>query len=625
MKLPIPKAALSQHVIVLGKTRSGKSSKMRVLVEHLLKENKPVCIIDPKGDWWGLKSAADGKHAGFPIVIFGGKHADVPLNPKAGAAVAELIATGNRPCLIDLKGWMPSERTRFYIDFISTLFKLHQGERHLVIDEVHNFAPKGKVFSPEAGMMLHWSNTLASEGQGQGLIMLAASQRPQKVHNDLLTSCETLIACRVIHKADRDAIKDWIDGCADPAIGKQVLLELAGMKRAESWCWSPEIGFGPERIEWPLFGTYDSFKPQQPNTAKLKGWAEVDLEEVRAKLQTVVAEAEANDPKMLRKHIADLEHQLRSGKQTTAVPKEDLQRAESRGFERGQLEAEGGSAAQLKAASAAVARLRGAIEALMKFVIQINATGFAKDAGVDPEALRKAIDSAVTQAMKLVDQKLDAREKSLQALQREGGRLIANIQKLLGSEKELTVAVDVKHNEPFTVSAPPARPIPAAPRPASSNGAGGSLSKAERLILTALAQYPEGRTKVQIALLSGYAHNGGGFNNAVSALRTRGLLGGDAGRVTITAEGLAELGPYEALPSGQALLEHWLRQLSKAERSILQTLATAHPRALAKDEIATEAGYEPNGGGFNNALSRLRTLELINGRGEMRASEDLFL
>lgn len=30
------------------------------------------------------------------------------------------------------------------------------------------------------------------------------------------------------------------------------------------------------------------------------------------------------------------------------------------------------------------------------------------------------------------------------------------------------------------------------------------------------------------------------------------------------------------------------------------------------------------GGGFNNALSRLRTVELVKGRGELKASEDLF-
>ena len=40
--------------------------------------------------------------------------------------------------------------------------------------------------------------------------------------------------------------------------------------------------------------------------------------------------------------------------------------------------------------------------------------------------------------------------------------------------------------------------------------------------------------------------------------------------------------------------------------------------------MAAAAGYEASGGGFNNALSRLRTLELVSGRGDLRASDDLF-
>ena len=35
MTIPIPAGVLAQHIAVLGKTRSGKSSAMRVLVEHL--------------------------------------------------------------------------------------------------------------------------------------------------------------------------------------------------------------------------------------------------------------------------------------------------------------------------------------------------------------------------------------------------------------------------------------------------------------------------------------------------------------------------------------------------------------------------------------------------------------
>jgi DNA helicase HerA-like ATPase len=110
--LPISVAALFQHVIILGKTGAGKSSTMRLLVESLLTDSKPVCIIDPKGDWWGLKSSASGKQAGFPVIIFGGDHADIPLTVHAGAYVAELVATGNRPCIIDLGGWTVGDRTQ---------------------------------------------------------------------------------------------------------------------------------------------------------------------------------------------------------------------------------------------------------------------------------------------------------------------------------------------------------------------------------------------------------------------------------------------------------------------------------------------------------------------------------
>ncbi len=50
------------------------------------------------------------------------------------------------------------------------------------------------------------------------------------------------------------------------------------------------------------------------------------------------------------------------------------------------------------------------------------------------------------------------------------------------------------------------------------------LSLAERKVLTVLAQYPQGRTKTQVALLTGYSVQGGGFGNALSALRSKGVL-----------------------------------------------------------------------------------------------------
>jgi len=299
---------------VLGKTGAGKSSALRHIVEHLLAKKKRVAVIDPKGDWSGLKVGADGESPGFPIILFGdfkeiaGQSipSDVPLNEYSGKHVAELVTSGNRPCVIGLRGWTQGEMHRFWIDFASTFFNTNEGEFYLVVDEVHNFAPKGKVLSPEVGKCLHWTNRLLSEARGLGAVMLIASQRPQKVHNDTLTACETLVAMRVIHKADRDAIEDWIKGNGDKDVSAEVISSLAGMKRGEAYVWSPEVEFGPERLTFPMFTTYDSFAPPQlQKKISGKDWASVDLEAVKEKLAAVIEKERAEDPRELQKTVRE--------------------------------------------------------------------------------------------------------------------------------------------------------------------------------------------------------------------------------------------------------------------------------------------------------------------------------
>ena len=116
--------------------------------------------------------------------------------------------------------------------------------------------------------------------------------------------------------------------------------------------------------------------------------------------------------------------------------------------------------------------------------------------------------------------------------------------------------------------------IPERDRISSAGSLNGSLSlsSGERRILTALAQYPQGRSKVQVAVLTGYAPNGGGFNNYLGALRSRALIKGDGDRLTITDTGIETLGSWDPLPTGSALIEYWRSRLGKAERLILETL-----------------------------------------------------
>ena len=101
-------------------------------------------------------------------------------------------------------------------------------------------------------------------------------------------------------------------------------------------------------------------------------------------------------------------------------------------------------------------------------------------------------------------------------------------------------------------------------------------------------------------------------------------VGAAYGLLEIAGAGVHALGTWEPLPIGSELIEYWKAQLGKAEREILDVLKSGDE--LTKEEIArrTVTGYAANGGGFGNALGRLRTLELIQGHGRMRLNPELF-
>lgn len=582
----IPRAILEQHTAVLGKTRSGKSSAMRLLVEMLLTEGEPVCIVDPKGDWWGIKLARDGRGPGFPVVIFGGERADVPINAHAGAHVAELFATGNRPCLVDLGGWMVGERTRFWIDFASALFRHTKGNRWLVVDEIHNFAPKGKIMDPDSGKALHWTNRLASEGLGKGLHMLFASQRPQKVHNDTLTSAETLIAMRVLHPSDRAAVSDWIKGCGDIELGNKVLNSLAQMGRGEGWAWSPEIGFGPERVKFPLFKTYDSFRPQSADDAKgLKGWAEVDLDEVKAKLAVVVKEAEENDPKRLKTEIVRLTREL-AGKGAAGTPVTDaaaIEAARREGYERGLVD---------KAMAERVGWDRGA-----KKAGEFAAAALAEIIGV---AQAQQANLAVELARALPPEPSTRVE-----IRRELPKSAAPI---IGYDRQVRSG-----NGPWR---------------AAPNGSGKSgRTGAELRILKVLAQrHPARFTMAQWATLAGMKRTGGTWQTYVSRLRSAGYLDEGGGQFGVTREGIAAAGAVPEQPQSSAdVIAMWKGALGTGPSKILDELVSAYPRAVDRETLADRAGMTASGGTFQTYLSRLSGNGLIERtRDGVRASEALF-
>lgn len=568
IKLPLDFA--TEAWAVLARRGAGKSNAGAVMVEELYRNHLPFVVLDPKGDWWGIRSSADGKSDGLAIPVFGGRRGDVPLEPGAGHLIADLVLgdqSSYLSCVLDVSLFSISEQRRFLRDFLDRLFrhKDEQGVLTLIFEEAHEYLPQ--VVPRESRELVSVAQRIVKQGRQRGLGVGMLSQRSAALNKDVLTQIGALIPMWIMSPQDRAAIKAWVEVGGD---ANELINSLHTLKPGEAWLWWPEGNKVQQRITFRRRWTFDSGATPKAGQKRLmpRTIADVDLGAIKDSMTETIEKAKAEDPKELRKKIRELEQQ-----------KSELEKAMTE------------------------------LQPIM-----------------EPEIVFRPV---------LTDEDREETRRLANVLDVLTGDAAVHVQTLRNA---LALAIDLERTagvtpapRPKPVQAPYPKPSPPAPstRPSMrppTDRAGGDpdekLSKAERAILTVLAQHGT-RNVIQTALQARYSHKGGGYRNSLSSLRTKGYIEG-RGDLTITSAGLDVLGDYEPLPTGRALAEWWKQnQLSKAERAILDVLLEAYPASVSIVEIAERAGYEPGGGGFRNSLSKLRSLELAEGRGEMRLKPEL--
>ena len=549
----IPKSALAQHIAVLGKTGSGKTYAVRGAVEQLLDRKERVCIIDPTGAWHGLRSSATGKSAGFPVVIFGGNHADLPLSGAHGEAIAETIGTSSTPAIIDTSLMKVGERTRFFADFADALVRKNKGPLHLIIDEAHLFAPQGKVNDPQSGAMLHAANNLVSLGRSRGLRIILITQRPAKLHKDSLTQVETLIAMRLIAPQDRKAVEEWIKDNADEKQGREILTSLATLKTGQGWLWAPELEL-LERISFLKIKTFDSGRAPDGTEVAGQVLAPIDRDAIAEKLKVVAADALANDPAALKRELAAVRRELAQAKAAKPVASAaELAAADQRGYERASKECGQRAAAEnVKVSEALMSAARSLGDLSAKLT-----SNFLAGAPAMPRPTVPAKNPVLT------------REKTTPA---------------------------------------PSKPAIAA---ASMDGVTAPQQKIldQLAWLESLGLYPA--RKETLAAVCGVSPTSGGYFNNLGRLRSLGAIEyPQPGTVAFTDAG--RKGATIPDTGGREISDYWLSILPAPQRAIVEHLIDHHPREISKDELAGELGVSPTSGGYFNNLGRLRTLGAID-------------
>ena len=564
MTLPIPAAALDDRLAFIGNSGSGKTYAAGVAVEQAMARGHRAVIVDPLGVWWGLRLGADGRARGFPVVIFGGAHGDLPLTEGAAALIGETAATMAESAIVDLSalGTKAAER-RFMLAFLTALYRKADGAPlQLVIDEADMFAPQ--VLSDrdgDAARCLGMMETVVRRGRVKGFIPWLITQRPAVLNKNVLSQADGLVALKLTAAQDRTALKAWVEGMADAAQLKALTAELPSLQRGEARLWIPSRGIY-ERVAFPKKTTFDSSAaPKRGETKRAADLAPLDIAALKSAMATVEAETKANDPAALKAEIARLK-KAAAGPTLGDVARIE-EAAEQRGYRRGWHD--GCSAA--KARSVEISE-RAAIEAA--------------------RAISRAFDNLDTnppwrngdgRAENGGGEAAPPPQQTLRVIKQARGRMIPLVD--INGDKIAVEVTEIRSTSPL---GPERRPL-------------------QILVDRAPAAF----TEAQWATLAGMKRTGGTWTAYKSRLRSGGFIDQDGALWRASALALQTL--ERRAPQGTPL-DQWRAVLGGGPAKLIDILKAA-PRPMSREELAAAAGLEAGGGTFGQYLSRLKANGVI--------------
>jgi len=239
----LPQDVLTHTIAILAKKGAGKTYTAGVIEEEFAERGMPFIVLDPVGVHYGLRSNADGKRSGYPIVVFGGEHGDVPIERDMGAAVALAVVEENISCIVDLSELSKTAWRQFTRDFCRELYRRNRNTcaRHVFIEEATEFVPQTR--RPEMQEVYESVERLVRMGRNRGLGVTLISQRSAAVAKDVLTQLDTLIALRTVGPQDRKALLDMFEGVLEeddwPRL-QEFKTRIPRLPDGTAFVWSPE-------------------------------------------------------------------------------------------------------------------------------------------------------------------------------------------------------------------------------------------------------------------------------------------------------------------------------------------------------------------------------------------------
>ncbi len=596
--IEFPADMVTASGVIYGGKGMGKSSLgIGVIPEELYRIGLKFSLIDPMGVGYGLQHGADRTSKGIEVLIIGGKHGDIEIEPTSGSVVADLVVDEHVSTVIDIsrhkngKMWSKAEKIRFVADYCTRLYE-RQGEKMeallLIIDEAGRFCPQMIPHgSPELARCVGAIEQLVEEGRNVGIGCLLITQRSARMNKSVSELADYMIAFRTVGPNSVNAIMDWLGEHVEKVRHKEIVAKLRELHVGSALVVSPGYLKHEGIVRFRPRHTFDSSAtPKAGEVKRAPGAAtKPDLSKYRQRMKETIEKAQLNDPSKLKHKLAALLAENARLTKLKSVPAPVIQKA--------------APVAAPKEVSVVRPKDLTRFESIIGRLEALAAKqdGLKGTAMVMADALKAAVGLArrpapapiPARAPVFLPVKIDPKMKPGTArLESPAGRVLATIVNI---------------------------------------GTGGNSGQ-DRMLEVIARRSPERLTRVQVATLSGLSPTSGTFTTYLSRLVKGGLIevvGQHVGLTDAGAKaGIQWLGHAQ---SRDEVLALWQRSLGGSEWKMLSYLLSQNDVTafVTREDFAAAMGLSATSGTFTTYLSRLRRNALIEEQGmTLRASKTLW-
>ncbi|MCX8202986.1 MAG: DUF853 family protein, partial [Nitrososphaeria archaeon] len=200
-----------------------------VTIEGLIREVKKLAGYEEQAN---KEKKVKEKEPYLRALVYLERLRDLKAFSERTVNVEEMLKP-KRISVIDLSGLKDREADVLAYFVLSEVFRLKSGASQdhrypvfVFVEEAHRFVPHPSAGTTFSGEVI---KRIAAEGRKFGVFLILITQRPSKIHPDVLSQCNSQAIMRITNPVDQKAVME-----ASERLGEELMEDLPGLERGEA-------------------------------------------------------------------------------------------------------------------------------------------------------------------------------------------------------------------------------------------------------------------------------------------------------------------------------------------------------------------------------------------------------